>query len=338
MDLNITWFILLIVLFIGYAVLDGFDLGVGMVHIGLKQDKDKRILLNSIGPVWDANEVWLITAGGALFAAFPDVYATIFSGYYIAFMLFLLVIIGRAVSIEFRSKVDSNSWKKTWDIVFSVSSYLIALLLGVALGNIIVGLPIGADKEFLGNFWTLLNSYSVFLGLTVVVMFRLHGRLYLLLKTEDDLQKIILKRVMLSWIIFVLFYIGLTFWTLFGISYSLNNFNDNSIWYLIPVLSFLAIILIPIFVKQKKYLLAFLMSSISVAFSVVLAGLTIYPNLVISNISKGFSLTIFNASSSNLTLYTMFIMACIGIPLVLVYKFIVYSVFRGKVKLDSSSY
>jgi len=338
MDFNITWFVLLVVLFIGYAVLDGFDLGVGMVHIGIKQDKDKRILLNSIGPVWDANEVWLITAGGALFAAFPDVYATIFSGYYIAFMLFLLVIIGRAVSIEFRSKVDSNTWKKTWDIVFSVSSYLIALLLGVALGNIIIGLPIGADKEFLGNFWTLINPYSVFLGLTVVIMFRMHGRLYLLLKTEDDLQQRILKKVILSWIIFVLFYVGLTFWTILDIPYSLNNFNNNSIWYFIPVLSLLAIILIPVFVRQKKYLLAFMMSSVIVAFSVVLAGLSIYPNLVISNISQEFSLTIFNASSSNLTLYTMFIIACIGIPLVLIYKFIVYSAFRGKVKMDSSSY
>lgn len=338
MDFNITWFILLVVLFIGYTVLDGFDLGVGMVHIGIKKDKDKRILLNSIGPVWDANEVWLITAGGALFAAFPDVYATVFSGYYIAFMLFLLVIIGRAVSLEFRSKVDSNTWKKVWDIVFSVSSYLIALLLGVALGNLIVGLPVGADKEFLGNFWTLLNPYSIFLGLTAVVMFRMHGRLFLLMKTENDLLETINKRVTLSWIIFLAFYIVLTLWTIFVIPNSLENFNNYSIWYIIPVLSYIAIVLIPVFNRQKKYFLSFLMSSVSIAMSIVLAGLTLYPNLVISNISEDFSLTIFNASSSHLTLYTMFIMACIGIPLVLVYKFIVYSAFRGKVKLDSSSY
>lgn len=338
MDLNITWFVLLTVLFIAYSVLDGFDLGVGMVHIGIKQDNDRRVLLNSIGPVWDSNEVWLITAGGALFAAFPDVYATVFSGFYIAFMLFLLAIIGRAVSIEFRSKVDSKTWKDIWDITFSISSYLITLLLGVALGNIIVGIPVGADKEFIGNFWTLLNPYSIFLGLTVVVMFRLHGRLFLLFKTEDDLKQIILRKVMLSWIIFIVFYIGLTLWTILAISYSLDNFNANSIWYIVPILSFFAIALIPVFIKQKKYFVSFLMSSLSIALSVVLAGLTIYPNLVISNISNEFSLSIFNASSSNLTLYTMFIIACIGIPLVLVYKFIVYSAFRGKVKLDSSSY
>ncbi|MFC2130258.1 cytochrome d ubiquinol oxidase subunit II [Bacteroidota bacterium] len=338
MDFHIVWFVLLLVLFIGYVVLDGFDLGVGMLHYSAKTDKERRILLNSIGPVWDANEVWLITAGGALFAAFPDVYATVFSGFYTAFMLFLLVIIGRAVSIEFRGKVDSASWKKVWDFVFHISSYMIVLLLGVAFANIVSGIPIDAAKEFSGNFWTLINPYALFVALTSVLLMRLHGRLYLLIKTEGELFERILDRVKLVWVLFFIFYIGLAVWTVAGKPELLYNYNHNGALFIIPVLSILSIILVLLMVNNKKYFPAFIFSSLTIALSIIQAGISMYPNLVPSNPVSVNSLTIFNASSSESTLYTMFIIACIGIPLVLIYKFIMYTAFRGKVKIDSSSY
>ncbi|MFH1050891.1 MAG: cytochrome d ubiquinol oxidase subunit II [bacterium] len=338
MDLQITWFILLIVLFTGYTVLDGFDLGVGMLHFVAKTDRERRVLLNSIGPVWDANEVWLITAGGALFAAFPDVYATVFSGFYMAFMLFLLVIIGRAIAIEFRGKVDSDSWKKVWDIVFHISSYLIVFLLGLTFGNILSGLPISSDKEFAGTFLGLFNPYSIYVAITAVLLIKLHGRLFLLNKTEGDMLNRMLNRFNFLWILCLIIYIGLTIWTALGQSQLLFNYNHNGALYLIPVITYVSLILIYLFVKRRKYYSAFLSSCFFIGLLIVQAGIGIYPNLVPSNPIAENSLTIFNSSSSDATLLTMFIIACIGIPLVIVYKILMYSAFRGKVKIDASSY
>lgn len=338
MELQITWFVLLLILFIGYVVLDGFDLGVGMLHLTAKTDKERRIMFNSIGPVWDANEVWLITAGGALFAAFPDIYATIFSGFYVAFMLFLLVIIGRAISIEFRGKVESDLWKNIWDYTFHISSYLIVLLLGLTLGNIVSGIPIDSNKEFSDSFWGLFNPYSLFVAITAVLYVRLHGRVFLLTKTEDNLFNKILSRFKLLWILCVIAFLGLTIWTVISQTQLLTNYNHIGSLYLIPVLAFVSLIFIYLFVKTRRYYSAFISSSLLLAFSIIQAGIGIYPNLVPSKPIVENSLTIFNSSSSESTLYTMLIIACIGIPLVIVYKIIMYSAFRGKVKLDSNSY
>ncbi len=160
-DLNSIWFVLVGVLFTGYAILDGFDLGVGILHPFVKGDKNRRILLNSIGPVWDGNEVWLVTGGGALFAAFPIVYAAVFSGFYMAFMLLLIALIMRAVSIEFRSKIPSKAWSATWDWCFAIGSFLIALLIGVAMGNIAWGVPLNAQGDYTGGFFDLLHPYAL---------------------------------------------------------------------------------------------------------------------------------------------------------------------------------
>ncbi|CAG0942216.1 partial cytochrome bd ubiquinol oxidase subunit II, partial [Candidatus Brocadiaceae bacterium] len=178
-NLQVVWFILIGVLLTGYAILDGFDLGVGSLYLLAKGDTNRRILLNSIGPVWDGNEVWLVTGGGALFAAFPDVYATAFSGFYVAFMLLLFVLIFRAVSIEVRSKYEKAWWKSFWDKAFSVSSIVIAFLMGVAIGNIIQGIPIDATKEYVGSFFDLLNPYAIMVGITTVALFMMHGSIYL---------------------------------------------------------------------------------------------------------------------------------------------------------------
>jgi cytochrome d ubiquinol oxidase subunit II len=185
-DLNSIWFILIGVLFTGYAILDGFDLGIGALHLFTKNDEERRIMLNSIGPVWDGNEVWLVTGGGALFAAFPNVYATAFSGFYLALMLLLAALIFRAVAIEFRSKRPERWWRQTWDIGFSAGSILSALLIGVALGNIAWGVPIGADGEFAGTFLGLLKPYPILIGVTTVALFMMHGAIYGVMKTEEN--------------------------------------------------------------------------------------------------------------------------------------------------------
>ena len=188
-DLQIIWFILVGVLFSGYAILDGFDLGTGALQLFIKGDENRRLTLNAVGPVWDGNEVWLITGGGALFAAFPYVYASVFSGFYLAFMLLLLTLIFRAVSIEFRSKQPMKWWRRGWDTTFSISSLLAALLIGVAMGNVTKGIPLDEQGNFTGTFLSLLNPYSVLLGLTTVALFSMHGGIYLLMKTQGSLQE-----------------------------------------------------------------------------------------------------------------------------------------------------
>ncbi len=193
LDLNITWFALIGVLLSGYAILDGFDLGVGAIYLFVKGDENRRLVLNSIGPVWDGNEVWLVTGGGALFAAFPHVYATVFSGFYNAFMLLIFVLIFRAVAIEFRSKEKAIWWRNMWDRAFSIASITIAFLMGVAIGNIVTGIPIGPDKEFAGTFWSLINPYTLIVGVTTVSLFLMHGTIYAVMKTEGELQNSIEK-------------------------------------------------------------------------------------------------------------------------------------------------
>ena len=164
MDLNLTWFVLLGVLLMGYAILDGFDLGVGILHLFVRGDRDRRLVLNSIGPLWDGNEVWLVTFGGALFAAFPDAYATILSGFYFPVMLILLGLIGRAVSLEFRSKVKTKRWRSYWDVSFFLSSTTVTFVFGVALGNIVAGVPLTEQGEFAGSLATLLNPFALLVG------------------------------------------------------------------------------------------------------------------------------------------------------------------------------
>jgi cytochrome d ubiquinol oxidase subunit II len=183
-DLNIIWFILVGILFTGYVILDGFDLGIGIIYLFVKSDEDRRILLNAIGPVWDGNEVWLVTAGGALFAAFPEVYASVFSGFYIAFILLLFALIFRATAIEFRSKLSSSHWRSVWDVSFSFSSLLASILIGVIFGNIVRGIPLNEQFNFIGSFWSLINPYSILLAITTVALFTMHGIIYGVLKTE----------------------------------------------------------------------------------------------------------------------------------------------------------
>ena len=338
LDLNTIWFILIGVLLAGYAILDGFDLGVGAFYLLVKDDKDRRVILNSIGPVWDGNEVWLVTGGGALFAAFPDVYATVFSGFYTAFMFLLFVLIFRAVAIEFRSKQQMKWWRKWWDISFSVSSILIAFLMGVALGNIITGIPLGADKEFAGSFFDLLNPYSILVGVTTVALFIMHGTIYATMKTEGELQNKIRTWVNNSIIFFVMMYAVLTTTTLIYYPHMTEHFIGEPFLYVVALLNMLAIANIPREIHHGKEFLAFLSSGFSILTLFILFAIGIFPNIVISNPNPEYSLTIYNAASSQTTLNIMLIIAAIGVPFVLAYTFTIYWVFRGKVKIDSTSY
>lgn len=337
-DLNTTWFILIGVLLTGYAILDGFDLGVGALHLFVKDDLDRRIMINSIGPVWDGNEVWLVTGGGALFAAFPHVYATVFSGFYIALILLLFGLIFRAIAIEFRSKQPMKWWRQMWDVAFSVSSILIALLMGVALGNIITGIPIDAEKEFAGNFFTLLNPYTVLVGITTVALFMMHGSIYVVMKTEGELQKKIRSWVNNTIIFFVICYVTTTMYTLIYYPHMVQHFKDAPWLFIIAVLNMLAIANIPREIFHGRDFRAFLSSCASIVALLALFAVGLFPNIVLSNPNPEYSLTIYNAASSQKTLNIMLIVAIIGVPFVLAYTISIYWIFRGKVKIDTMSY
>jgi len=337
-DLNTIWFFLVGVLFAGYAMLDGFDLGVGALHLFTRGDENRRILLNAIAPIWDGNEVWLVTGGGALFAAFPEVYASAFSGFYVAFMLLLFGLIFRAVAIEFRSKQPMAWWRKFWDISFSVSSILSSLLIGVALGNMAWGIPLDAQGNFNGSFWSLIHPYSVLVGLCTVALFTMHGSIYLVLKTEGPLQQQIREWTRSTIIAFVLFYITTTMFTLLYVPHMTDTIRANPWLFLVALVNMLAIANIPREIFNGREMRAFLSSCAAVIALLLLFGIGSYPNLIYSNPLPGNSLTIYNAASSPKTLQIMLIIAICGVPMVLAYTASIYWIFRGKVKLDSHSY
>lgn len=338
MDLNVVWFILIAVLLSGYAILDGFDLGIGALHLLTKTDEERRVMINSIGPVWDGNEVWLVTAGGALFAAFPEVYATVFSGFYTAFMLLLFVLIFRAIAIEFRSKQPMKWWRQMWDTAFSIASIVIALLMGVALGNIAMGIPLAGDKEFAGSFLGLLNPYSILIGITTVALFMMHGSIYGVMKTEGAMHDKIRGWVNNTIIFFVICYVTATMATLIYVPHMIAHFKEYPALFILALLNMLAIANIPREIYHGRDFYAFLSSCASIAALLALFAIGIFPNMVISNPEAANSLTIYNAASSQKTLGVMLTVAIIGLPFVLAYTASIYWIFRGKVKLDSTSY
>jgi cytochrome bd ubiquinol oxidase subunit II len=335
---QVLWFILVGVLFSGYAILDGFDLGVGALHLFIKGDKERRVFLNSIGPIWDGNEVWLVTGGGALFAAFPEVYATVFSGFYLAFMLLLVALIFRAVAIEFRGKQPMKWWRDFWDASFAVSSIVSSVLVGVAMGNIAWGIPLSADHEYAGDFLGLLKPYPLLMGVTTLALFMMHGSIYLVLKTEGPLQKKLKGWVKNTMIFFILCYVFATMATLLFVPHMLVTIQQYPVLFIVPALSVLSIANIPRNVSQAHGFGAFLSSCTALVTLMALFGIGMFPMLVYSNPSPENSLTIANACSSPKTLQIMALIAAIGMPLVLSYTASIYWVFRGKVKLDAQSY
>lgn len=338
MILNVIWFILLGVLLAGYAILDGFDLGVGILHPLAKDDAERRTSMNAIGPLWDGNEVWLVTFGGALFAMFPPMYATVFSAFYDAFMLLLFALIFRAVSLEFRSKVHSAAWKTVWDYAFFGSSLLATLLFGVAVGNAVVGIPIDEQRNYAGGFLELVNPYALLVGLMTVSMFAMHGSIFLYLKTDGPFQERLREWMWHTWGLFLVLWVLTTIYTLVEIPRATENFELFPWAGLIVVANVLAIANIPRAIYQKRPVQAFLSSSFMILGLVVLLGLAVFPNVVTASNDPTRSLTIYNASSSQTTLGIGLIIVALGMPFVLAYTAVIYWTFRGKVQLGEHSY
>jgi len=333
MDLNIIWFILVTVLFIGFFFLEGFDYGVGILLPFLgKDDKARRVIINTIGPHWDGNGVWLLTAGGAIFAAFPHWYATMFSGFYLALFLMLVALIVRAMSFEFRSKDESPRWRNTWDWIIFFGSAVPALLWGVALANLIRGVPIDETMTYTGGFFNLLNPYALLGGLVSLSLFTLHGAIFLTLKTTDDIlenaKSIAIKLWLPTTIIIILFVVYSYFETDIFSGLGINPGTA-------PVIAFLAILSVGYFLKLKQEGWAFVMTGITIVFSTISIFSGLFPRVMISSTNPEWSLTIYNASSSDYTLGVMSIVALIFVPIVLIYQSWTYWVFRKRISRKS---
>lgn len=339
MDPYTIWFILLGLLLAGYAVLDGFDLGVGILHPLARDDRERRIFINAIGPIWDGNEVWLVVFGGALFAAFPMAYATVFSGFYTAFMALLAALIFRAVSIEFRSKNESPRWRRAWDWGFFGSSALASLLFGVAIGNAMVGVPLDARYNFAGSFWDLLRPFPILVGLAVIATFAMHGAMFLYLKVPNGELRGRIRKYIWSWMAAFagLYAIG-TAYTLLYIPRAVENIRRQPAWLIIVAVSILAIVNIPVAVRRGRVFQAFLSSGTALAAMVGLIALLLWPNLVTASNNPANSLTIQRAASSEHTLWVMLIIVAIGMPFVVAYTVTIYWTFRGKVEISEHSY
>ena len=337
LPLETAWFLLVGVLLAGYAILDGFDLGVGMLHrFVAKSDGERRQVINSVGPVWDGNEVWLLTGGGALFAAFPKVYATVFSGLYLALMLVLAALILRAVCLEFRSKVTSPRWRSTWDTIFAVSSFLPSLLFGVAVGNILRGLPLDPEQEFAGTFLGLLNPFALVVGLLSVAMFLTQGAAWLDLKTEGPVRERARAWARSAWIAFAVLWLIATLTSRVAIPRLWQVYAHPLAW-VAPALFVIAAAGFRLRVGGKRPGLAFAHFSVAIAMLLAIMGQGLYPDLVPA-LGAGESLTVMNASSTPLTLKVMLAIALIGMPFVIGYTIFIYRRFKGPVKLDEHSY
>jgi cytochrome d ubiquinol oxidase subunit II len=329
MDLNTIWFILIAVLFIGFFFLEGFDYGVGILLPFLgKEDKERRAIINSIGTFWDGNEVWMLTAGGAMFAAFPNWYATLFSGFYLALVVMLLALIARGVAFEYRSKKDDPVWRNRWDWVIFVGSFVPALLWGVAISNLIRGVPIDDKMNFTGNFFTLLNPYSLIGGVASLLLFTLHGSIFLSLKLTDNLlesarkfaNKLWLPATVVLFAYVILGYFDTDMFSKLGV-------NPGAV----PIIAGLAILSVGYLLKIQKEGWAFVMTGITIAFSTITVFMGLFPRVMVSSTNPDWSLTIYNASSSPYTLKVMTIVAVIFVPVVLAYQAWSYWIFRKRV-------
>ena len=339
MTLPTIWFILLGVLLAGYAVLDGFDLGVGILHPLGRGDEERRIFINAIGPIWDGNEVWLVTFGGAMFAAFPEAYATIFSGYYPYFMALLFALIFRAASIEFRSKVHSPGWRRTWDYGFFASSLLATVLFGVSVGNAMVGLPLDERGVFVGSAMDFIKPYPILVGVLAVAMLTMHGALYLHLKVpRGDLHARTAQWVWHAWGVFLVIYLLATIYTILVVPRAVLHFREWPWAFVLVVVNVLAVANIPRSVFAGRPGQAFASSCLTIVALVSLFSVALWPNLVTASNNPDNSLTVFRAASGPKTLKIMLVIALIGLPLVLTYTAAVYWTFRRRVVLEEHSY
>jgi cytochrome d ubiquinol oxidase subunit II len=336
MDLNTIWFLLIAVLYIGFFLLEGFDFGVGILVPFLSRDPDpqkvdlkRRVMINTIGPHWDGNEVWLLTAGGATFAAFPEWYATLFSGFYLALFLLLLALIMRGVAFEFRSKDPNPKWRSLWDWLIFVGSLLAALLIGVAFANLVRGVPIDAEMNYVGGFFNLLNPYALLAGIATVLTCTLYGAIFLSLKTTGELVEKARATARKLWtvvVIVLLVFLASTYLATDMLDHL--GFNPG----LIPITGIVAILAAGYFIRKKLDGWAFGMVAVTIAFSLLTMFLILYPRVMISSLNPAWSLTIYNASSTPYTLKIMTGVALIFVPIVLIYQGWSYWIFRKRIQ------
>ncbi|MBI5962205.1 MAG: cytochrome d ubiquinol oxidase subunit II [Chloroflexi bacterium] len=332
--LQILWFILIAVLWIGFHFLEGFDFGVGMLLPFLgKKDTERRAIINSIGSVWDGNEVWLLTAGGATFAAFPHWYATMFSGFYLALFLLLIGLIIRGVAFEYRSKDANPKWRNTFDWMIAIGSFLAALLLGAAFANLARGVPIDENMMFTGNLFTLLNPYGLLGGVTTVAVFLLHGANFLGLKLEGELRERVNVFAKKLWSVTSVLYIALGVFTYVAGFWARGIVNPGAV----PIAAVVVLLITGYFLNNKMEGWAFIMTSLNIVLTQITFFTMIFPNVMISSTNPAWSLTIYNASSSQYTLTVMSIVALIFVPIVLVYQGWTYYMFRERIKSDKKS-
>ncbi len=337
--LQVIWVCTLGILLTGYVILDGFDLGVGLLHLFSKKDIERRLMLNSIGPVWDGNEVWLVTSGGALFAGFPAAYATLCTAFYLPLMLLLSGLIFRAVAIEFRSKQPMAWWRWMWDVCFTIASTLIAFILGVVMGNLIRGLPLDSAGEFIGDLSTILNPYAMLIGIMTVALVTMHGAIYLMMKTEGEFHDKMRKWLNPAIIFFMISYATATMATLIYMPHMVTMLHNRPQFFALAIMNMLCIANIPREISLGRDGRAFASSCLNIFFLLLLFGIGTFPTLVRAmNGPELLSLTIYHASSSATTLKILLIIAFTGMPLVSAYTFAVYWIFHGKVKLGPTSY
>ena len=319
------WFIVIAVLWTGFFILEGFDFGVGMLHSAVgRDDAERRAAINTIGPLWDGNEVWLIVAGAAMFAAFPGWYATMFSGMYLALALLLGSLIIRGVSFEYRGKRDAARWRRTWDAALIVGSVLAPLLIGIALGDLLHGLPINSAQNYTGSFWDLLQPYAVFTGVTLTGVCALHGATFLSLKTTEGLHERSRRAARLAAPFACAFVIGFIIWThvIASTTFFLN---------LIELLAIVAAVAAVSLVYAHRDGFAFTATTVTTAACIVTLFVDLYPNVMVSSTSSAFNLTVHNTASAPYALKAMTIVVIVFLPLVLAYQAWTYYVFRRRV-------
>ncbi|MEU5981727.1 cytochrome d ubiquinol oxidase subunit II [Streptomyces sp. NPDC047434] len=324
MELHNVWFVLIAVLWIGYFFLEGFDFGVGVLTKLLARDRaEKRVLINTIGPVWDGNEVWLLTAGGATFAAFPEWYATLFSGFYLPLLIILVCLIVRGVAFEYRVKRAEESWQRNWEQAIFWTSLIPALLWGVAFGNIVRGVKIDAQKEYVGTLWDLLNPYGILGGLVTLTLFTFHGAVFAALKTVGDIRVRARSLALRLGLVTAALALGFLVWT---------QLDKGDGWSLVAMLVAVVALVGAIgAIKVGREGWSFALSGITIAAAVAMLFLTLFPNVMPSSLDPAWSLTVTNASSSPYTLKIMTWCAAIATPLVLLYQSWTYWVFRKRI-------
>jgi cytochrome d ubiquinol oxidase subunit II len=329
---NTIWFILVTVLFTGFFFLEGFDYGVGILLPFLgKKDNERRAIINTIGPVWDGNEVWMITAGGAMFASFPHVYATLFSGFYLALFLMLIGLILRGVAFEYRSLREDPIWRSRWDWAIFIGSLLPALLWGVAVGNLMRGFAIDADMNYWGGLIPLLNPYAILSGLVFVALFTMHGANFLVLKTESEINQRAKAVSKIAWIVATVLTVLFVVWSFF----ETDILTKPGINGLIPAILAAAALPLSGWLNYKgKDGWAFITGSLTIVLATIMVFMGLFPRILISSIDPAYSLTIQNAAASPYTLKVMTIVTVIFLPFVLIYQIWSYRVFRNRVKAD----